>query len=122
MLVTKSKMKLFPKTLELTFSIIAARQAASNTFWHENCLYTARAISFSNLPPAAAGKKREKEFFGDTPNPGRDAALPTPSLVPKMKEPCYTAWRDCTRALCYGIVSIYPLPVGMGNRKKRDRG
>jgi len=25
-------------------------------------------------------KKKEKGFFGDTPNPGRDAALPAPSL------------------------------------------
>jgi hypothetical protein len=44
-----------------------------------------RAISFSNSPLAAAGKKKEKEFFGDTPNRGRDAALPAPSLVPSRK-------------------------------------
>jgi len=34
----------------------------------------------SNLILAACGGTREKEFFGDTPNPGREAAPPAPLL------------------------------------------
>jgi hypothetical protein len=32
---------------------------------------------------ACGGQKEGKVFFRDTPNPGRDTALPAPSLVPK---------------------------------------
>src|SRR5258708_3727685 len=34
----------------------------------------------SPLAPPSASQKRKKEFFGGTPHPGRDAALPAPSL------------------------------------------
>jgi len=37
-------------------------------------------LSPSRAAAGGARKKREKEFFGDTPNPSRDAALPAPSL------------------------------------------
>jgi len=39
-----------------------------------------RNLFFSLLPPQAASKKKEKGFYGDTPNPGRGlAALCTPA-------------------------------------------
>jgi len=35
-----------------------------------------RNLFSSLLPPTAASKKREKGFFGDTPNPGREDPAP----------------------------------------------
>jgi len=34
----------------------------------------------SSRATAGGAQKKKKEFFGDTPHPGRDAALPAPSL------------------------------------------
>jgi len=39
-----------------------------------------RAVAKFLSPPQAAGKRRKEVFSGDTPDPGRDAALPAPSL------------------------------------------
>ncbi len=51
-------------------------------------------------PPQAAKKRGKKAFFGDAPNPGRDAPLPAPSFFEwvfqkfgvthvKRRRPCY---------------------------------
>jgi hypothetical protein len=53
------------------------------------------------LPPAAASKREKKKFFGDTPIPGRDAALPAPSLLPKNA----TALRNYANSLVYRVLT-----------------
>jgi hypothetical protein len=47
-----------------------------------SCILNRKPCQLLNCPilAAASGGARKKEFFGDTPNPGREAAPPAPLL------------------------------------------